>query len=133
MQILNEAYKIDNFSKKNVIIKKCPHGRGIFAKKDFNKNDIIGILVGGMPKKKEDLKFPKYALHIPNTDLYWDDENSTLHWSDYLDHSKNPNALIDFKNFNVKKPSAKLIALKDIKANEEIFIDYYFYGDKLDK
>ncbi len=136
-KILNESfdkYKIEDSSKNNVVIKKCPHGHGVFAKKDFNKNDVIAIFSCGTVRKEKDLKFPKYALHIPKTkDLFWDDDEKTIHWSGYLDHSNNPNALIDFKNFNVKKPSVKLIALNDIKIDEEIFIDYYFYGDKLEK
>jgi len=75
-----------------------------------------------------------YALKVPHKKLWWDEiEPLYPEWDSFLDHSENANAIISFRNFNPKKPKAKLIAIERIKRNEEIMINYREYGDSLYK
>ncbi len=92
-------------------------GYGLFAKKNINKGETIFIIKG----KKVPLKIsgPEDSVELPNAigldrELWIDpkDDNPLL----YLNHSCDPNCAI--------KGSVNIVALKPIKENEHITIDY---------
>lgn len=98
-------------------------GFGLFAKKNFNKGDIIYI--------KNYYKIPKNVMNIlftSNTEAgnllimekIWgkgDDYYISLNVDQYINHSNNPNSLHG-------------IALRDIFAGEEIFEDYSTFDNE---
>ena len=114
-------------------IKKCPHGYGLFATKNFRKGQLISNISGGkIVKNSSDASM--FALKIPSKKMWWDEINPAKpEWDSFIDHNKEPNAEILFKKFNPKKPEAKLIAIANIKINDEIAINYWKYGDRLYK
>ena len=99
-----------------VYIKKSKiHNEGIFAKVDMKTGEIVGIVQG--PKKFKINLSKKDALSHPD----W--VGFKMHtWIDpvppykYLNHSCNPNVGI--------KGHRTLVAIRDIKKNKEITIDY---------
>lgn len=114
-------------------IKKCSHGQGLFAVKNFKSGQLIGEIVGGkVVRKPSDASM--FALKVPKKNLWWDEiDIKKIEWDSFLDHSENPNAEILFNNFSPKKPKAKLIALQEIRRDKEITINYHDYGDRLYK
>ncbi len=99
-----------------IIEKNSPiHGKGIFAARDINKGQIVCVIKGQkmfkINKNKEDaLAHPDWVGFEMN------------HWIDpvppfkYLNHSCNPSSAV--------KGNVTLIAIRDIKKDEEITVDY---------
>ena len=77
--------------------KSCIHGYGIFAKKDINKGDIIGIAVGYSNNKK-------YRSYIGR----------------FSNHSNIKNAI--FKEFD--NGSVMALCVENIRSGDEILFDY---------
>lgn len=120
-------------SPKGTKIKKCPHGHGLFAIKNFRKGRLIGNIIGGKVVNIAS-EASKFALKVPERKMWWDEIDSAKpEWDSFIDHSELENAKILFENFNSKKPQAKLVATKNIKRNKEITINYHNYGDRLYK
>jgi len=91
------------------------HGLGIFAKKDIKKGELVGTIEGKIiPKKEAYKKYRKYYrfLHAINHSEYILNRNLTM----YTNHSCTPNCGL--------KNTVKIIAMKNIKKDEEITIDY---------
>lgn len=91
------------------------HGKGVFSKKNFKRGDLVFILKGkvvnwSVTNQKESLYGPNW---IGLTKHKWLDVSSP---GVYLNHSCNPNCGI--------KGRVKIVALKDVKAGEELTIDY---------
>ena len=121
-------YKLYNLIKKyynniylssNIYIKKSnqitnqKYNRGVFANKDFNKNDIIEIA-----PSIEDNNYKKSILK----DYVFTDKNKTVigfGYSSLYNHSNNFNA-----NWKIADDYILITAVKDIKKDEEIFTDY---------
>jgi hypothetical protein len=109
-----------------VEVKVCPHGRGLFATEDIaagiviREFDDLALSSGLAPGSKG-----KYALRIGEHE-YWDGfpEGSPDYWSNFIDHSDDPNAVFVIDR---KHKSARLKAAKAIKRNQEIFIRYDSY------
>jgi len=106
-------------------VRRCPHGRGVFALRDFDGGELVAAVVGG-----EYTAHPKstrgHALRIGDR-LYWDEAPSEApgYWSNFLDHSGDPNCrLVDF---DPRLPSAKLVATRKIKSGDEMFLNYKEY------
>ena len=103
----------------------CPHGRGVFALRDFKQNETIAVAVGG-----EFVEHPKstrgFALRLGDA-MYWDEapEDAPGYWSNFLDHSAE--ASCRFVDFDPKLPGARLVAIRDIKAGQEMFLNYRDY------
>lgn len=91
------------------------HGSGVFAIKDIKKGEIICIIKG--EKKYKINKNKKDALSNPDwvgfKKNFWIDPYLPYK---FLNHSCSPNSAI--------KGNVTLIAIKKIKKNEEITIDY---------
>jgi len=89
-------------------------GKGLFAKRDIEKGELIGIVKGKIvPDNKYSYKKynPNY-LHPISYKKAILNKNKTK----YTNHSCNPNAGL--------KKGIRIIALKNIKKDEEITIDY---------
>ena len=100
---------------KKVHIKKSNiHGNGIFAKKDITKNENIALIKGKVINHTVVNK--KTSAIGPNWIGIGRNKWIVPRVFDRVNHSCDPNAGI--------KGSRTLIALKNIKEDEEIFIDY---------
>jgi len=104
-----------------VEVRPCPHGRGLFASKDFG--------AGSMIRKFEDVVLTarpgRYALQIGENE-YWEGfpRGSRDYWSNFIDHSDDPNAAFSFDD---GKATAWLRAVRRIGKGREIFINYTDY------
>ena len=106
-------------------VRRCPHGRGVFATRDFVEGETVAVVVGG-----EFTAHPRstrgYALRIED-ELYWDEAPTDApgYWSNFLDHSGDPNCR--FLDFDPNLPGAKLVAIRKIKSGDEMFLSYREY------
>jgi SET domain-containing protein len=107
-------------------------GRGVVATKNIKKEEIFEFCPVVFISKKEKVFFEKessvikfYYLWQPEIKKYC----IMLGYGSLYNHSKNPNAEIDY---NTKDPKNFLFfrALKNIKKGEEIVYDYQFDKDK---
>jgi SET domain len=112
-------------------VRGCPHGRGVFAARDFGVGDLIHpmshMFVTTTPKSPP---WKRWAMIIGKTpdgrQLFWDeeDEGSDEYWSNFLDHGQRPNVRF---SIDIAKRTASLFAVRPIKAGEELFLDYKEY------
>lgn len=107
--------KMENKSKKIYVGKSKICGKGIFAKKDIKKEEIVGVIRGFKKFKinrniKDVLSHPDWVGFKMHT---WIDPVPPYK---YLNHSCNPNVAI--------LGNKTLIAIKNISKDEEITIDY---------
>jgi hypothetical protein len=106
-------------------VRDCPHGRGVFALKDFAKGELVAMTIGGdyvaTPKSTR-----SYALRL-GEHLYWDEapKDSPGYWSNFLDHNDDANCR--FVDFDKRLPGAKLTAIRAIKRNQELSLNYRDY------
>jgi len=85
------------------------HGRGVFAKTDIRRGQRIGVFE--WVETRRDGKFVLWVEEDDGSETGCRGTNEMR----YLNHSKRPNA--EFDEFDV-------IAIRDIKADAEIMIDY---------
>ena len=93
------------------------HGRGVFAKKNIKKGEMIfyakGKIVKFIIRNPNDSRIGSRWLCVGKNTWINPDKNNPLY---FLNHACNPNAGIRGK--------ITFIALKDIKKDEEIVFDY---------
>jgi hypothetical protein len=105
-------------------VRDCPHGRGVFALRDFGEGEMVVMVVGGefvdCPTSKS------YALRIGDK-LYWDEvrADSPAYWSNFLDHSDSANCR--FVDFDPNLPGAKLVVIRRVRKSDEMFLNYRDY------
>jgi uncharacterized protein len=111
-------------------IKKSRYGRGIFAARTIQKGELIHqapvIVCPGDQYKK--LKKTALRNYYFNWGKNYDHVAIALGYGSLFNHSYSPNAM--FEN-NLKEETVDFIAIKRIKAGEEIFVNYN--GDPDDK
>jgi len=96
----------------NVKLKITKKGISLFANKNIKRDRIILPLRG---KIKTDLLSSHEAVQIGDNKFI---DTTYKHVpEDFIDHSCNPNAKIDFKTMN-------FVAIRDIKKGEEIIYNY---------
>jgi len=106
-------------------VRDCPHGRGVFALRDFDEGEMVAVVVGGKfvarPRSTKG-----YALRIGD-ELYWDEalDDDPGYWSNFLDHSGSANC--EFVDFEPTLPGAKLMATRKIGREDELFLNYRDY------
>jgi hypothetical protein len=109
-----------------VEVRPCPHGRGLFACKDIATGSVIrefkDIVLTSRPSSTPQ---GRYALQI-GENQYWDGfpRGSRDYWSNFIDHSDDPNAVFVFDK---GRTTAWLKASKRIRKGGEIFINYRAY------
>lgn len=101
-----------------------PKGKGVFAQRDFAQGEFIFRRRNGPVVMKEAIAAlsPEDQMHL--TELDWDRFAVVLPPGAFLNHSCDPNAM---------RSGVKVFAWRDIRAGEEITIDYRlsaFGGDR---
>ncbi|NCN09134.1 MAG: SET domain-containing protein [Leptospira sp.] len=115
-------YSEENFEVKTSSIPKI--GKGLFTKVNLKKGDHIGYYMGKI--LTDDLansnKYveSRYLLWICK-DWWIYGEGRESNFTRFINHSKKPNAELIT---SVRWKTARFIALKSIKAGEELFFDY---------
>lgn len=112
-------------------VKPCPHGEGVFSLKSLKAGELIesfrDIAITTNPSSPP---WKRWALIVGKTSkgeqLFWDEEpaGSKNYWSNFLDHNNTPNVRF---LLNIKQRTAKLVAVRDITAGEELFLNYKEY------
>lgn len=95
------------------------NGKGIIAKENIKKGDIVCPLFGMIyPMLKAKIKYPKYSYQLSD-----DIAIETTNEPGFFNHSCNPNTYIN--------SDWLFVAMKNIYINEEIVIDYgmFDYSD----
>jgi hypothetical protein len=113
-------------------VKECPHGRGVFALRDFRPGETIRVM-GHMTLTTTPRSPPwkRWAIIIGRTSdgkqLFWDEEeeSSEDYWSNFLDHRKLANVRF---SIDLPKGMATLAAIRTIKSGDELFLNYKEYG-----
>jgi SET domain-containing protein len=136
-QFFYQAYSARIFSMEQKtyvrIIKKGPkgHSRGVFAKVDIRKGEVIEVCpVIAIPKKETKL-IDKTFLN--NYYFLWGRVNQpaiALGYGSLYNHSYDPNAEHDE---NIKKMTLTFTARRNIKKGEEITHNYNGEADNMDK
>jgi SET domain-containing protein len=120
--------KNNNYYYKNLTVKKCNNGLGLFAKKNFKRGEIILEFIGKIVHRSEIDKVKNektkkliddYSIQIDKDIFLLGTGQDKKIYDDFINHSCDPNAYV-FINGN----KVLLIALKNIKKNEEITYDY---------
>lgn len=109
-----------------VEVRRCPHGRGLFASRDFPKGAVIREFADlVLTSHRTSTPRGRYALQI-GENQYWDGfpRGSADYWSNFIDHSDDPNAHFTFDKGRTK---AWFRASKPIVKGDEIFIRYDRY------
>ena len=115
---------MDSTGEFSFMLKPSMHGVGVFAVHDIKKGAHLRLFGDGetidlrsiaRPTEKVPEVFKEYCVDSGDT-LICPQDFGHMHIGWYLNHSKNPNAMRD-KDY-------KWYAFTDIKAGEEISIDY---------
>jgi SET domain-containing protein len=109
-----------------VEVRPCPHGRGLFACADIEVGRVIQEFEDlAMVASPAHLLEAGYAMRIGEHE-YWDGfpSGSADYWSNFIDHSYNPNAVFVFDD---EKRRAWLKAVAPIQKGQEVFINYKSY------
>ena len=85
------------------------HGKGLFASRDLAKGELIGVYDGEVVNEDG-----THVLWVEEDDDQWVGYDGENHMR-YMNHDENPNAEMD---------GLDCYAIRDIKAGEEITIDY---------
>lgn len=106
---------------KNVEVKKASgYGKGVFAKKDIKKNEVLAVFGGYILQIKEEEKLPKkisdYALQLDENFIIGITKISEIGDAEFFNHSCNPNAGFKGQLF--------LVSMRKIKKGEQITFDY---------
>jgi SET domain-containing protein len=101
-------------------VRKCKYGRGIFATRDIKKGEMIHeapIIISPSNEYKY-LKKTKIMDYV----FWWGDDCAlALGYGSLFNHSYTPNALYEYNKAN---QTIDFYAHTDIKANDEILINY---------
>ncbi|MFH1072932.1 MAG: SET domain-containing protein-lysine N-methyltransferase [Nanoarchaeota archaeon] len=100
------------------ILKTDKTGRGIFAKKDFKREEYIFTFKGNIINNRTYARKLKCTLQI-GRNKWLEPDNSSV--GRYINHSCNPNAGI--------KGLKRIVAIRNIKKGEQITIDYSITDD----
>jgi SET domain-containing protein len=126
-----KVYSEENFEVKTSSIPKI--GKGLFTKVNLKKGDHIGFYTGKIltDDRANSDKYveSKYLLWICK-DWWIYGEGKESNYTRYINHSAKPNAELIT---SVRWKTARFVALKSIKAGEELFFDYgKDYWDNMD-
>ena len=92
---------------------------GVFAKRNYNKKELLFIIKGPILKNRTRGSFSVDLNH--HIDPL---KNGKKDFGYYTNHSCNPNAFISIIDKSYRKPHIEVIARRKIKKGKEITIDY---------
>ncbi len=109
------------------MLKPATHGVGVFATHDIAAKTSLRLFSDTATptfKRKKDIPeiFRQYCVDR-GSDMLCPKDFGRMEVGWYLNHSKTPNAHFDYKKHNY-------YSLRDIKAGEEITIDYNILGER---
>ena len=113
------------FDRRLLLCSSPIHGIGTFATHDINAGELLILVTGGLIFRTEDRESGRLRLaaDMYNEEQLADDvfivTPKLFHY--YINHSCEPNAVDITRRAN----STQYVALRDIRANEEITADYY--------
>lgn len=105
------------------VIRSAIHGYGVVATRAFLPGEVIAEVDGILWREEEEVD-DRYSLWL-NDGLYFDMVDQTR----WINHSCDPNAVIDGDVDQGGRPWARVTALKPIAPGEEITYDYAFSAD----
>ena len=115
----------DKYFKKVYLKQSNISGTGLFAGENIDKGEII-LIFGGNLSFRQNRYTGKFlrstCIGITEELILGETEFSKKDLSDYINHSCNPNAGLE--------DSITLVAIKDIRINEEILCDYAIWEDE---
>lgn len=113
------------FDRRLVMRRSLIHGIGTFATDDIDAGELLMLVTGGLIVRAEDRHPDKLQLAA---EMYNGEELAEdvfivtpKLFQYYINHSCDPNAVDITRRAN----STQYVALRDIRANEEITADYY--------
>jgi hypothetical protein len=113
------------FDRRLVMRKSSIHGIGTFATHDIHAGELLRLVTGGLIVKAEDrqpdalqLAADMYNEEVLAAELFIVTPKLFQY---YINHSCDPNAVDLTRHAN----STQYVALRDIRADEEITADYY--------
>jgi SET domain-containing protein len=98
----------------------CKFGRGMFTTEDISENKCIlknNFMI--IPEKENNGKIARYVFYHSKTKV-----KLVLGDISLINHDENPNAKVQFTN-----SKANLVAVRDIRKGDQIFIDYGYSFD----
>jgi SET domain-containing protein len=105
------------------VIRSSIQGYGVVARRDLVRGEVIAE-VDGMLYREEELEDDRYCLWIADG-FYFDMVDQTC----WINHSCDPNAEVEGELDGEGGAWARIVALRDIRAGEEISYDYAFPAD----
>jgi SET domain-containing protein len=99
-----------------IVHKNSGVGMGVISYRGFKKGELVAVMAGEII---HDIR--QHSLQISETDHLYD-----IYFSGYFLHSCNPNISLDMKNLRV-------YAVRDIKPNDYLYMDYAETEEKLFK
>ena len=96
------------------------HGYGVVSTRAFVAGDVVAD-VDGVALRLEDVVDDEYCLWVTD-ELYFDMVDQTR----WINHSCSPNGEVQTDVDDQGTVSARIVALRDIAAGEEISYDYEF-------
>ena len=111
---------------RRLVMRRSPlHGIGTFATHDIDAGELLMLITGGLIVSAEDRQPDKLQLaaDMYNEEVLAEDVLIVTPklFQYYINHSCDPNAVDITRRAN----STQYVALRDIRANEEITADYY--------
>ena len=115
--------KTNQLFEKYIEVKESPvHGKGLFAKIDIPEEEVLSIIKGeyidGFECERREGENNNYIFWHCD-DNYIDVKNELMK---YINHDCDPNCYVD----DGDETTLTLVSSKDIKAGEEISIDYAY-------
>lgn len=102
------------------VVRSSIQGYGVVARRDLVRREVIAE-VDGMLYREEELEDDRYCLWIADG-FYFDMVDQTC----WINHSCDPNSEIEAELDGQGGAWARIVALRDIRAGEEISYDYAF-------
>jgi uncharacterized protein len=105
----------------NIRVFRSPiHGYGVIAHRDFQTGEVVAEVEGVLYQEHE-IDDDKYCLWV-DEDFYLDMVDQTR----WINHSCDPNTEIEAELDGKGGAWARVVAIRDIRAGEEITYDYGF-------
>jgi SET domain-containing protein len=102
------------------VVRSRIHGYGVVATRPFRSGEVIAE-VDGVALRLEEVVDDEYCLWVTD-ELYFDMVDQTR----WINHSCSPNGEVETSVDDQGTVSARIVALRDISAGEEISYDYEF-------